>query len=73
MGVLDDVAAHCGVSYQTVSRVVNNSPLVKEKTRARVLKSVAELNRGLTLARSCGADGLAARAQEVLDHGRGLR
>src|ERR1700746_3543071 len=41
---LNDVAAHCGVSYQTVSRVVNNSPLVKEKTRARVLKSVAELD-----------------------------
>jgi DNA-binding LacI/PurR family transcriptional regulator len=40
---LDDVAAHCGVSYQTVSRVVNNSPLVSEKTRACVLKAVAEL------------------------------
>src|SRR3982074_3144829 len=39
---LDDVAAHCGVSYQTVSRVVNNSPLVTEKTRAPVLKPVAE-------------------------------
>ena len=41
---LDDVAAHCGVSYQTVSRVVNNSPLVTENTRARVLKAVAELD-----------------------------
>jgi DNA-binding LacI/PurR family transcriptional regulator len=41
---LDDVAARCGVSYQTVSRVVNNSPLVTEKTRARVLKAVAELD-----------------------------
>src|SRR5258708_34982024 len=41
---LDDVAAQCGVSYQTVSRVVNNSPLVTEKTRARVLKAVAELD-----------------------------
>jgi DNA-binding LacI/PurR family transcriptional regulator len=40
---LDDVAALCGVSYQTVSRVVNNSPLVTEKTRARVLKAIAKL------------------------------
>ena len=41
---LDDVAARCDVSYQTVSRVVNGSPLVAEQTRARVLKAVAELN-----------------------------
>lgn len=41
---LDDVAARCDVSYQTVSRVVNGSPLVAEKTRARVLKAIAELN-----------------------------
>jgi DNA-binding LacI/PurR family transcriptional regulator len=41
---LDDVAARCGVSYQTVSRVVNGSPLVAQKTRARVLKAIAELN-----------------------------
>jgi len=41
---LDDVAARCGVSYQTVSRVVNGSPLVAEKTRATVLKAIAELN-----------------------------
>src|SRR5258707_13748190 len=41
---LDDVAARCDVSYQTVSRVVNASPLVAEKTRARVLQAIAELN-----------------------------
>jgi DNA-binding LacI/PurR family transcriptional regulator len=41
---LDDVAARCGVSYQTVSRVVNGSPLVAEKTRGRVLKAIADLN-----------------------------
>jgi DNA-binding LacI/PurR family transcriptional regulator len=41
---LDDVAARCGVSYQTVSRVVNGSPLVAEPTRARVLKAIGELN-----------------------------
>ncbi|MBV9873949.1 MAG: LacI family DNA-binding transcriptional regulator [Verrucomicrobia bacterium] len=41
---LDDVAARCGVSYQTVSRVVNGSPLVAEKTRVTVLKAIADLN-----------------------------
>jgi DNA-binding LacI/PurR family transcriptional regulator len=41
---LDDVAARCDVSYQTVSRVVNGSPQVAEKTRARVLKAIADLN-----------------------------
>ena len=41
---LNDVAARCGVSYQTVSRVVNGSPLVAEKTRVRVLKAIADLN-----------------------------
>jgi DNA-binding LacI/PurR family transcriptional regulator len=40
---LDDVAARCGVSYQTVSRVVNGSQFVAEKTRARVLKAINEL------------------------------
>jgi DNA-binding LacI/PurR family transcriptional regulator len=41
---LNDVAARCGVSYQTVSRVVNGSPLVAEKTRVKVLKAIADLN-----------------------------
>jgi DNA-binding LacI/PurR family transcriptional regulator len=41
---LDDVAARCGVSYQTVSRVANGSPLVADVTRARVLEAIAELN-----------------------------
>ena len=40
---LNDVGALCGVSYQTVSRVVNESPFVAEKTRAQVLKAIAEL------------------------------
>jgi DNA-binding LacI/PurR family transcriptional regulator len=40
---LNDVGALSRVSYQTVSRVVNNSPLVAEKTRERVLKAIAEL------------------------------
>ncbi|MFE6755929.1 ATP-binding protein [Streptomyces sp. NPDC057684] len=54
------------------------SPCAYEHAVARVeygiaARSVAELTRGLTLAKSCGADGLAARAREVLDTGRGLR
>src|SRR5690606_25987454 len=39
-----DVANYSGVSYQTVSRVVNNHANVSEKTRRRVLKSIEELN-----------------------------
>ena len=38
-----DVAAHAGVSHQTVSRVLNDSPLVKEDTRDRVLAAIEEL------------------------------
>ena len=38
-----DVAALAGVSYQTVSRVLNESPSIKETTRQRVLDSIKEL------------------------------
>jgi len=41
---LNDVADHSGVSYQTVSRVINNHPNVAESTRARVLESIQTLN-----------------------------
>ncbi|GIK28347.1 MAG: lac repressor [Chloroflexota bacterium] len=40
---LHDVATHSGVSYQTVSRVVNNHPSVAEATRNRVLRSIEAL------------------------------
>jgi LacI family transcriptional regulator len=40
---LHDVAKLCGVSYQTVSRVVNNSPDVSNKTRRRVLEAIEAL------------------------------
>jgi LacI family transcriptional regulator len=40
---LHDVADHSGVSYQTVSRVINHHPSVSEETRTRVLKSIQEL------------------------------
>jgi LacI family transcriptional regulator len=39
-----DVAEMAGVSYQTVSRVINNNPNVSSKTRNRVLKVIKDLN-----------------------------
>ena len=38
-----DVAAIAGVSYQTVSRVLNNSPSIRDTTRDRVLAAIEEL------------------------------
>jgi len=38
-----DVAMAAGVSHQTVSRVLNDSPLVKDGTRDRVLAAIVEL------------------------------
>jgi DNA-binding LacI/PurR family transcriptional regulator len=40
---IHDVAAHSGVSYQTVSRVINNMPDVAPKTRLRILNVMEEL------------------------------
>ena len=41
---MKDVARLAGVSYQTVSCVVNNQPVVKEETRQRVLEAIRSLN-----------------------------
>lgn len=38
-----DVAAHAGVSHQTVSRVINDNERVLPETRQRVMTSIAEL------------------------------
>lgn len=38
-----DVARHAGVSVKTVSRVINNEPLVNKVTRARVSTAMQEL------------------------------
>ena len=37
-----DVAARAGGSHQTVSRVLNDSPLVRPDTRERVLAAIGE-------------------------------
>lgn len=39
-----DVARRAGVSYATVSRVINNEAYVKEETRQRVLQALVDLN-----------------------------
>ena len=40
---LRDVAEHAGVSFKTVSNVINHHPHVTEKTRAKVLSSIEAL------------------------------
>lgn len=44
MSTIKDVAALAGVSYTTVSHVVNNSRPVSDDKRTRVLAAIAELN-----------------------------
>ncbi len=43
MVTIADVAAHAGVGAGTVSRVLNDSPRVSERTRARVLAAIEAL------------------------------
>lgn len=38
-----DVAARAGVSYQTVSRVLNDGPNIKDGTRRKVMAAIADL------------------------------
>ncbi|MEH1016169.1 LacI family DNA-binding transcriptional regulator [Micromonospora sp. CPCC 206060] len=59
---MSDVAQLAGVSHQTVSRVLNNHPSVRQETRERVLRAVHQLNyRPNALAR-----GLAGRRSRVI-------
>ena len=39
-----DVAAIAGVSHQTVSRVLNNHPSIRESTREKVLRAIDEVH-----------------------------
>ena len=39
-----DVAKHAGVSHMTVSRVLNDSPNIRQSTRERVLRAIEEMN-----------------------------
>lgn len=41
--VMSDVARRAGVSHQTVSRVLNDHPSVRDQTRQRVLLAIADL------------------------------
>ena len=41
---LRDVAEEAGVSYQTVSRVINNNENVSAKTKQRVMKAIEKLD-----------------------------
>ncbi|MBV1937972.1 AAA family ATPase [Streptomyces sp. BV286] len=81
-------ALRCAAALETGQRSVTlyaqavtyleASPCAYEHAAARVeygiaSRSVTEINRGLTLALSCGADGLVARAREALDPGRVAR
>jgi DNA-binding LacI/PurR family transcriptional regulator len=57
--VIRDVARLAGVSYQTVSRVINDQPKVASETRARVVEAIRQLDyrphsaaRALTTGRS---------------------
>ncbi len=59
---LEDVAREAGVSRSTVSRVINNDPLVKESTR----KAVAEVLQRLNFQPNLAARGLAAGRTSVL-------
>ncbi|MFI5674083.1 ATP-binding protein [Streptomyces cellulosae] len=81
-------ALRCAAALETGQRAVRlaaqavayleASPCQYEHAAARVeygilSRSASELNRGLALARSCGADGLAAQASAALEAGPGPR
>ena len=44
MATLEDVAKHAGVSVMTVSRYINQSGYVGEKSRERIIQAINELN-----------------------------
>lgn len=70
---LRDVAHHSGVSYQTVSRVINNHPYVAEETLQRVRDSIAALdyhpNKAARSLAAHRANTIALVATELHDYG----
>jgi len=44
MSTIKEVAKYCGYSVATVSRVLNNDPVVKSETREKVLAAIEALN-----------------------------
>ncbi|EXG81460.1 transcriptional regulator [Cryptosporangium arvum DSM 44712] len=60
--IMRDVARLAGVSHQTVSRVLNEHPSVREETRARVLEAMRALN----YRRNLAARTLATRRSGIL-------
>lgn len=70
---INDVARVAGVSKKTVSRVINQSPLLNEATRARVEQVIADLGyvpdpqaRALALRRNVGAPAAPPRDDEAV-------
>lgn len=59
---MSDVATTAGVSHQTVSRVLNDSPAVRPETRERVLAAISELG----YRRNVAARALVTRRSQVL-------
>ena len=55
-----DVARLAGVSHQTVSRVLNNHPNVRQETARRVRAAIAELATGPTAPRGRWSPGAAS-------------
>ncbi|MBQ8082051.1 MAG: LacI family DNA-binding transcriptional regulator [Clostridia bacterium] len=71
MATIFDVAKYAGVSKSTVSLVINNSPLVAETTRRKVLQAIADIHyvpnsyaRGLS-ANSTNCLGVAVMAEQT--------
>lgn len=71
--VMGDVARLAGVSHQTVSRVLNDSPSVREQTRRRVLDAITTLGyRPNRIARALATNGfrsLGLVTTDTLAHG----
>jgi DNA-binding LacI/PurR family transcriptional regulator len=63
-----DVAKQAGVSHQTVSRVLNDSPLVREETRTRVLAAIEELGYRRNMAARMLATNRSARIGMISAH-----